>query len=194
MLCLAPRPQHYFPLRLQLLAQVSTLEAARGAAAAGHVLLHVTLHTLLLHATPRNHHQFTDVPDCRGAWRCAAFRPTRAHTTPPRLPRHTHAWNAPLLLSSSRKVGKRNYKPDARRYNSSELPPCFRLLCGCSLGPTTRGVRISLFSSWLRRLLSPAGAGAVRLVRPASPPTPHSPQPTSFNFPSLLSPFSWIFL
>ena len=46
MLCLAPRPQHYFPLRLQLLAQVSTLEAARGAAAAGHVLLFVPLHTL----------------------------------------------------------------------------------------------------------------------------------------------------
>ena len=53
MLCLGPRPQHYFLLRLQLLAQVSTLEAARGAAAAGLVLLLFSLHTLILHATPR---------------------------------------------------------------------------------------------------------------------------------------------
>ena len=112
---------------------------------------------------------------CFPAYPCTHY-PAEATTA------YARTWNAPLLLSSSRKVGKRNYKPDARRYNSSELPPCFRLLCGCSLGPTTRGVRISLFSSWLRRLLSPAGAGAVRLVRPASPPTPHSPQPTSFNF------------
>ena len=52
-------------------------------------------HTLL-HATPRNHHQFTDVPDCRGAWRCAASRPaTRAHTAPPRLPQHTLAHGMP---------------------------------------------------------------------------------------------------
>ena len=51
--CLGPRPQHYFILRLQLLAQVSTLEAARGAAAAGLVLLLFSLHTLILHATPR---------------------------------------------------------------------------------------------------------------------------------------------
>ena len=55
-------------------------------------------HTLL-HATPRNHHQFTDVPDCRGAWRCAASRPaTRAHTAPPRLPQHTLAHGMPLLI------------------------------------------------------------------------------------------------
>ena len=36
---------------------------------------HTTRHTA-------NHHHFTDVPDCRGVWRCAAFRP--ATPFPPR--------------------------------------------------------------------------------------------------------------
>ena len=53
-------------------------------------------HTLL-HATPRNHHQFTDVPDCRGSVevRCFPACYPRTHCPAEATTAYTRTWNAP---------------------------------------------------------------------------------------------------